>query len=65
MCRKEAKESKYWLKLLHTMNNEFKKDINELQKEVDVLKRVISSIISNRNKQFLNPWNSEIEFRCF
>lgn len=47
ICRKEAKESKYWLKLLSTMNEDRKNEINELQIEADELRRIFSTILNN------------------
>lgn len=47
ICRKEAKESKYWLKLLKAMNKNDQNNIIELQNEADELKRIFSSILNN------------------
>ena len=47
VCRKEAKESKYWLKLLKAMNKNNQNNIIELQNEADELKRIFSSILNN------------------
>lgn len=44
ICRKEAKESKYWLRLLQAQN-EIKDEISILIQEADELKRIFSSII--------------------
>ncbi|RMB56913.1 four helix bundle protein [Dokdonia sinensis] len=49
ICRKEAKESVLWLKLLRNPFNENKRDIlSDLIKEADELKRIFSSIIEKR-----------------
>lgn len=47
ICRKESKESKYWLKLLETMNKDIEDDLIELKKEAEELKRIFSSILNN------------------
>lgn len=47
ICRKESKESKYWLKLLETMNKDIEDDQIELKKEAEELKRIFSSILNN------------------
>lgn len=43
ICRKEAKESQYWLRLLKGLNSEEK--ISVLIQEADELKRIFSSIV--------------------
>ncbi|WP_300566081.1 four helix bundle protein [Flavobacterium sp.] len=45
ICRKEAKESKYWLLLLKATNEEFNSEIEPLIKESDELKKIYSSIL--------------------
>ncbi len=46
ICRKEAKESAYWLRLLVDVNTEnFKKEGLSLQKEAVEIKKIFSSII--------------------
>lgn len=45
VCRKEAKESIYWLSLLREMNVDFTFTINALIMEADELKKIFSSII--------------------
>lgn len=47
ICRKESKESKYWLKLLLALNDEVEKTIIELRNEADELKRFFSTILGN------------------
>ena len=50
ICRKEAKESAYWLKLLVDINTEyFKEEGLSLQKEAVELKKIFSSIIEKSN----------------
>jgi len=46
ISRKEAKESKYWLRLLHDLNPEFSCHSDPLLIEVEELRKILSSIIS-------------------
>ena len=51
ICRKEAKESAYWLKLLHLYsNNELEQIRATLIKEASEFVKIFSAIIHNRNK---------------
>ena len=46
ICRKEAKESAYWLRLIHETNNlENAKDAQSLLQEANELKKFFSSIL--------------------
>ena len=46
ICRKESKESVYWLKLImETNDNRFKEEGEELGQEATELKKIFSSII--------------------
>ena len=46
ICRKEAKESGFWLKLIkETNSNAFHDEVNELMDEADQLRRIFSTII--------------------
>ncbi len=46
ICRKEAKESAYWLRLIiETNNKKYEKEGKELRKEAIELKKIFSSII--------------------
>lgn len=45
ICRKEAKESSYWLKILKATNTEFENEINVLINEADELKKILSAIL--------------------
>src|SRR4030042_5971905 len=46
ICRKEAKESAYWLRLvMETNEQEFEKEARDLQGEATELKKIFSSII--------------------
>lgn len=49
IARKEAKESKYWIKLLHEMNLEFHEISNPLLEESEELRKILSTIISKSN----------------
>jgi four helix bundle protein len=48
ICRKEAKESVYWLKLIDTNNNSETKR-NELLKEANELMLILGSILKKLN----------------
>jgi len=45
ICRKEAKESNYWLNLLSVCNTEFQNHIAVLMQEATELKKIFSSIL--------------------
>ncbi|MBI4713184.1 MAG: four helix bundle protein [Planctomycetes bacterium] len=45
ICRKEAKETHYWLEVMLEANPGFKVEINELMDESIELKKIFSSII--------------------
>ncbi|MCD4772036.1 MAG: four helix bundle protein [Bacteroidales bacterium] len=46
ICRKEAKESAYWLRLIHETNNlENKDEAIKLIQEANELKKIFSAII--------------------
>ena len=45
ICRKEAKESKYWLTLLQATNLEFSSELEILKQEADELKKIFSAIL--------------------
>jgi len=49
ICRKESKESAYWLRLLKPLNDDYRENLNSLIKEAIELKKIFSSIISNSN----------------
>ncbi len=46
ISRKEAKETKYWLRLLQELNPEYKEISEELIYEVEELRKILSTIIS-------------------
>jgi len=46
VCRKEAKESKYWIRLLSDLNPK-KNDFDILEQEAEELKLIFSKIINN------------------
>jgi len=45
ICRKEAKESNYWLSLLKVCNPDFMNDIEVLIQESTEIKKIVSSIL--------------------
>ena len=45
ICRKEAKESAYWLRLIEELSDNNKDDLKYLYNEANELKRIFSSII--------------------
>lgn len=47
VCRKEAKESIYWLRLLSTDNTNQQTKIESLMREATELKKIFSAIINN------------------
>ena len=51
ICKKEMKETKYWLQLLVKTNNEKKKEIKDLWKEAQELTLIFSKIIITMNKK--------------
>lgn len=46
ISRKEAKESKYWLRLLGELNTECEKEITILVQEAEELRKILSAIIA-------------------
>lgn len=51
ICKKEAKETKYWLRILARTNNENKDRIRKLWQEVQELTMIFSKIVSTINKK--------------
>ena len=49
IARKEAKESKYWIRLLQELNPELKETSEKLLFEVEELRRILSAIITKIN----------------
>ena len=49
ICRKESKETNYWLELILEANPDFKNEIDELIQEGVELKKIFASII-NKSK---------------
>jgi four helix bundle protein len=45
ICRKEAKESVYWLRLIHDLTGIMQNEVNNLIDEANQLKKIFSSII--------------------
>lgn len=50
IARKEAKESKYWLRLLQELNPDFEITSKELIFESEELRKILSAIISKTTK---------------
>ncbi len=50
IARKEAKESKYWLRLLQELNPDLEEISKELIFEADELKKILSAIITKTTK---------------
>ena len=46
IARKEAKESKYWIRLLENLNSNLKEESNLLFIEAEELRKILSTIIS-------------------
>ena len=46
IARKEAKESRYWLRLLAELNEKHKPELNSLIEEVEELRKILSTIIT-------------------
>jgi four helix bundle protein len=51
IARKEAKESKYWLRLLQELNPELKEISENLLFEVEELRKILSAIITKINSK--------------
>ncbi len=45
ICRKEAKEARYWLKLINSANNKFEKEIDVFIKEATELMNIFGAIV--------------------
>lgn len=50
ISRKEAKESKYWLRLLHEINPDQKTLSDSLLFEIEELRKILSAIITKTSK---------------
>lgn len=46
IARKEAKESKFWIRLLEDLNSDLKEESNLLFTEAEELRKILSTIIS-------------------
>jgi four helix bundle protein len=46
ISRKEAKESQYWLRLLHELNHAHQSEITSLINEAEALRKILSTIIN-------------------
>ncbi|WP_291151241.1 four helix bundle protein [Flavobacterium sp. UBA7680] len=51
ISRKEAKESKYWLRLLHELNPDQRSASDLLLFEIEELRKILSAIITKTTKQ--------------
>jgi len=54
ICKKEIKETKYWLRLLIRVDLEKKKEIEKLWKEAQELTLIFSKIVNTMNKENKN-----------
>ncbi len=45
ICRKEAKETRYWLRLIVSVNSDFEKEISELVQESTELMNIFGAIL--------------------
>lgn len=54
ICRKEAKESAYWLNLINECNPDYQNDISFLIQEADELKKILSSILEKSQQNLQN-----------
>lgn len=50
IARKEAKESKFWIRLLHELNPEQKVQSESLLFEIEELRKILSAIITKTSK---------------
>ncbi|KFC58778.1 hypothetical protein FEM08_24400 [Flavobacterium gilvum] len=55
IARKEAKESKYWLRLLQELNPEYKESSEALLFEIEELRKILSAIITKINSNTKIP----------
>ena len=61
ICRKEAKESAYWLRLLAEINDEkYKEECRVLFGEAVELKKIFSAILQKWNHKSQNPNNFQL-----
>lgn len=51
ICKKEAQETNYWLRLLETTNENFKKEIGELRAENSQFVLIFGKIVSTLNNK--------------
>ena len=50
ICRKEAKESKYWLKVIGSANPGFEKEANQLSEESTEFVKIFASILAKSSR---------------
>lgn len=51
IARKEAKESKFWIRLLEDLNSDLKEESNLLFTEAEELRKILSTIISKTSNK--------------
>ena len=49
IARKEAKESRYWLNLLESINPDYRSEIQDLSNEANELRKILSTV-NNKSK---------------
>jgi four helix bundle protein len=54
LCKKEAKETKHWLRMIAKANPEIKEDCKQLWKEAQELTLIFSSILLSPKKKTIN-----------
>ncbi len=59
IARKEAKETIHWLKLIETANPEFSPRMQDLHKEANEIKNILSAIINKTEKKNEKKMNYE------
>jgi four helix bundle protein len=50
LARKEAKETKYWLRLIQTKNENFKNELENDIQEINEIIKILSAIINNSKR---------------
>lgn len=54
ICKKEARETKHWIRLLTKAHPEFQKELNSIEQETQELLLIFSSIIHTMKKAQLH-----------
>ncbi len=55
LCKKEAKETKHWIRMIAMANPEIKEDCKRLWKEAQELTLIFSSILLSPKKRTIEP----------